>query len=121
MKNELKMIKKLYGEQMAHYCRDNFATILEEDGVLLHILTSNFNPSHNIYNDLYLSRSLDEFKNFIFNKFESRDKKFPDAICKSTAHHQDTRPGTPRWPGRNCRPPQNQKRSGRAAPLSDFY
>ncbi len=79
MKNELKMIKKLYGEQMVHYCRDNFATILEEDGVLLHILTSNFNPSHNIYNDLYLSRSLDEFKNFIFNKFESRDKKFPDA------------------------------------------
>ncbi len=80
MKNELKMIKKLYGEQLAHFCRDNFATILEEDGVLLHILTSNFNPSHNLYNDLSLSRSLDEFKNYIFNKFENRDKKFPDTI-----------------------------------------
>ena len=80
MKNELKMIKKLYGEQMAHFCRDNFATILEEDGVLLRILTNNFNPSHNLYNDLSLSRSLDEFKNYIFNKFENRDKKFPDTI-----------------------------------------
>lgn len=38
MVEELKQIKKIYGEEMMHLCRSLFPTILEHEGVLLHIL-----------------------------------------------------------------------------------
>lgn len=34
MLKDLKIIKKLYGEQMMHFCRSAFSTILEKEGLL---------------------------------------------------------------------------------------
>ena len=42
LSSELKKIKKLYGEEFMHYCRQNFPTILDEQGELLKILQSIF-------------------------------------------------------------------------------
>ena len=66
---ELRKIKKLYGEAMSRFCRDNFSTILEEEGRLLEILTNKFEPNHDLYNDLVESNLQLEFKNYIFSLF----------------------------------------------------
>ncbi len=79
MKSDLRIIKKLYGEKMAHFCRDNFATILENDGLLLKLMLDNFEPNHNLYTDIMQQEIDYEFKNYIYglidleknNKIES--------------------------------------------------
>ncbi len=75
MNKELKQIKKLYGEEMMHFCRDNFALILDTPNLLLSILTSNFHPTHELYHDLEKENMLISFKNFIFKKFENDNNK----------------------------------------------
>ena len=39
--NELKRIKRRYGEEMMHLCRDLFPTLLETPGKLITILKNN--------------------------------------------------------------------------------
>jgi len=53
MNNDLKIIKKKYGEQMMHLCRELFATILDNSpGVLSTILLETFAPHHFLYDDI---------------------------------------------------------------------
>ena len=52
MNEDLKIIKKKYGEKMMHLCRNMFPTILEEEGLLSKLLLEHFEPSHDLYNDL---------------------------------------------------------------------
>lgn len=76
--NELKKIKKLYGEKFKNLCRDNFPVILEQEGKLLDILKKRF--SHNC-NSLYESiteNGLEEsFSQLIYSEFniEKRGNK----------------------------------------------
>ncbi len=67
MNNELKKIKKLYGEEMMHMCRELFPTILEKEGLLLNILLSHIAPTHSIANDIKGKKLTDEFKNCIYS------------------------------------------------------
>ena len=69
MSEELKKIKKKYGEKMAHLCRDLFPTILETDGILIKILLRHFNPTHSLYDDLKENNLINEFKNYIYNLY----------------------------------------------------
>ena len=69
MKEDLKKIKKKYGEKMSHLCRDLFPTILENDGVLIKILLNHFNPTHSLYDDLKENNLINEFKNYIYNLY----------------------------------------------------
>ena len=41
MNEDLKIIKKKYGEKMERFCRDNFSTILENTGQLSKLLLDN--------------------------------------------------------------------------------
>lgn len=41
--DDLKQIKKDYGENMSHLCRRLFSTILETPGLLYHIISTHFN------------------------------------------------------------------------------
>jgi hypothetical protein len=52
MTDELKQIKKLYGEDMAHLCRSLFPTILNNEGVLLKILKDNLAPTRSLAQDI---------------------------------------------------------------------
>ena len=52
MNNDLKIIKKKYGDWMSKLCRDFFASILEINELLSKLLLNNFNPSHDPYNDI---------------------------------------------------------------------
>lgn len=73
--SDLKIIKRHYGEDMAHFCRDYFATILEQDGLLFNIISHSFNPSHNLFKDLNRENLLGEFKNYIYDIYHSSRKE----------------------------------------------
>ena len=64
MNEDLKIIKKKYGEKMMHLCRNMFTTILEEKGLLPKLLLEHFEPSHDLYNDL------EKYSSILFAGFE---------------------------------------------------
>lgn len=72
---ELKLIKKIYGENLAHLCRDLFPTILEQEGVLTKILKHSFAPTFSLYDDLILNDMTEEFKNFVYSFVDIQKSK----------------------------------------------
>lgn len=73
MSEELKKIKKLYGEEMSHLCRELFPDILDDEGKLLDILKNTFYPNHRIASDIKKNCYKREFRNFIVNIYEKKD------------------------------------------------
>ncbi len=73
MPNDLKIIKKKYGEDMMHFCRDAFATILEEPGVLSDLVLTYFEPSKELFVDLLKNNLENDFKAFIYHKFNKEE------------------------------------------------
>ncbi len=65
MNEELRKIKKIYGEEMMHMCRIMFPTILEEEGLLLSILEANLAPTHSLAKDIIEKELYTEFENWI--------------------------------------------------------
>ena len=91
LNKELKTIKKLYGEDMMHLCRELFPTILEHSGVLLNILNSTIAPTKHIAKDIMENCSEHEFKNLIYSRFENNtlkkdDEKDPKKLLKSVGY-----------------------------------
>lgn len=73
MNYDLKKIKKYYGEQMMHLCRELFPTILDEEGTLSRIMLDHFAPSRNLYYDLLTDakvRLFGEYINQIYKPFD---------------------------------------------------
>ncbi len=66
MIDDLKMIKKFYGEKMMHLCKELFPTILEYPGVLYSFLDSYFYHSRSLYDDICKSELVLEFKEYIY-------------------------------------------------------
>ena len=52
MIDDLKVIRKKYGEKMYHFCRESFPTLLEEPGKLSKLLSDNFHESHSLFDDI---------------------------------------------------------------------
>ena len=73
MIDDLKIIKKKYGEEMMHFCRDAFATILETPGVLSKLLLTFFEPSKELFFDLHKENLENSFKAFIYRKFNKEE------------------------------------------------
>ena len=67
MEEDLKEIKKKYGEKMAHYCREQFPILLEKKGLLPTLIESNFNEYHHLFDDLEKNTAEVMFKNYIYN------------------------------------------------------
>ena len=65
--NELKLIKKKYGESMVHLCKRLFPTILETDGLLYSILSETIFPSKSIGKDITQGYYEPLFLLFIYN------------------------------------------------------
>ncbi len=93
MDQDLKIIKKKYGENMAKLCRDFFPTLLEEDGLLSTLMLNNFEPSHILYNDLIQQEIEDEFKNYIYslvdveNNNEIKTNKTPKELLSEAGYN----------------------------------
>jgi len=74
--NELKKIKKMYGEKFMKLCRRLFATILETEGVLYDILLATFSENCNtLYDDIINNNLENDFASFIFSKYEVKQMK----------------------------------------------
>ena len=67
MIDDLKVIRKKYGEKMYHFCRDSFPVLLEEPGKLSKLLMDNFHESHSLYNDIVTNKLESDFKNYIYS------------------------------------------------------
>lgn len=65
--DDLTLIKKYYGENMMHFCRDNFPIILETEGLLFDILSNHFAYNKFLYDDIIKQHTEDEFKDFIYS------------------------------------------------------
>lgn len=77
MVDDLKIIKKHYGEKMAHLCRELFPTILEEPGRLSSLLLDKFEPSRLLYEDIIQNSLKEQFKNFIYSFVETNTEDLP--------------------------------------------
>ena len=64
--NDLKLIKKYYGEKMMHLCRELFPSLLEQEGLLSKLLLNKFEPSRFLYEDIIESGNIEGFKNYIY-------------------------------------------------------
>lgn len=73
--NDLAIIRKKYGEKMAHFCRGAFPTLLEEEGLLSKLLLDHFNESHYLYQDLVFFGCEQEFKDYIYGLVSNENKK----------------------------------------------
>ena len=68
MNEDLKIIKKKYGENMMHLCRDLFSTLIDiKPGLLSQILLSKFNPSKHLYYDITENLLENSFRSYIYS------------------------------------------------------
>lgn len=73
---ELKKIKKTYGERFMHLCRELFPTILEEEGKLYEILSLTFGKNcKNLYEDITSAGLEDELKSLIYSKLYEKSNE----------------------------------------------
>ena len=75
MSNDLKIIKKYYGENMMHLCRELFSTILETEGLLSKIMLDTFAPNRLLFDDIKENKKTEAFKNYIYKLSNLSDKE----------------------------------------------
>ncbi len=75
MNNELKQIKKIYGEEMAHLCRSLFPDILEHEGRLLQILQDNLAPTRSFAKDITEKSLQSSFRNWVNSLLDDEEIK----------------------------------------------
>lgn len=89
---DLKHIKKHYGEEMMHLCRELFPNILEDEGALSKILDNTFAYSKNLGEDILSSGKKYELKSYIYNQYDNRFEektetdKSPEELMKEAGY-----------------------------------
>ena len=92
MNKDLKIIKKKYGEEMMHLCREIFPIILEHEGLLPKLLLDNFKESRSLVKDIIYNRLEERFKNYIYSKVDVENNyeevvyKRPDELLKEAGY-----------------------------------
>ena len=92
MNQDLKIIKKKYGEEMMHLCRELFPTLLEQEGLLPKLLLDNFKESRSLVKDIIDNNLEEEFKNYIYNQvdvennYEEVVSKRPEELLKEAGY-----------------------------------
>lgn len=77
--DDLRIIKKRYGEAMMRLCRSLFSTLLEEPGVLSKLMLDHFEPSRDLYSAIVDSGIEFTFKDYIYSLVEDKNEtKFGD-------------------------------------------
>ena len=73
--DDLKLIKKHYGENMMHLCRMLFPTLLEKEGLLWEIISKKFAYSKFLYDDIVNNYMEEEFKGLIYGEVNVENNK----------------------------------------------
>ena len=93
MNQDLKIIKKKYGEEMMHLCRELFPTLLEQEGLLPKLLLDNFKESRSLAKDIIDNSLEEEFKNYIYNQVDVENNyevvvsKRPEQLLKEAGYN----------------------------------
>ena len=72
--NDLKIIKKRYGETFAHLCRELFPTLLETEGLLPKILEAHFAKNKFLGQDIIEQKQKMDFRSFVYMFVEEDEK-----------------------------------------------
>ncbi len=75
MNEDLRKIKKKYGENMMHLCRELFPTLLEKPNLLFDLLSSRFDHTRDLYDSIVSNGIVDTFKDFIFSLVDIQESK----------------------------------------------
>lgn len=75
--DDLKLIKKYYGEGMMHLCRELFPALLEEEGQLFSLLDANFQRTKILYEYITKCGKKESFQNYIYSMVE-KEKSIVD-------------------------------------------
>lgn len=92
MNKDLKIIKKKYGEEMMHLCRELFPTLLEQEGLLPKLLHNNFKESRSLVKDIIDNNLEEKFKNYIYSKVDVQNNykevvsKRPEELLKEAGY-----------------------------------
>ena len=91
MNQDLKIIKKKYGEKMAHLCRDLFSTILDEPFKLSNLMLDHFDENHDLYDDIVNNDLIYQFKNYIYSFVDEKKEevvvyKTPSELLKEAGY-----------------------------------
>ena len=81
--DDLKLIKRHYGEKLSHLCRKYFPTILEEEGRLFDIISRKFAYSRLLYDDIINNHYEEEFKNIVYNQYDNTKDEDINEIIKA--------------------------------------
>ena len=83
MNEDLKIIKKRYGENMMKLCRELFPSLLEQEGLLSQLMLEHFVPSHELYNDIVNNGLNTAFKNYIYDISNIKEEKVDNSTVKT--------------------------------------
>ena len=75
MNQDLKTIKKKYGEEFMHFCRASFSKILETPGLLSSLILDRFDISKELYKDIKENDLEENFKNYIYSLVDVEKNK----------------------------------------------
>lgn len=68
MMEDLRIIKKKYGENMMYLCRELFSTLMDcNPGLLSKLMLEHFDSSRFLYNDIVENEKEEDFKNYIYS------------------------------------------------------
>ncbi len=90
--DDLKLIKKHYGENMMHLCRELFPTLIEK-GVLFEVLSRKFDYSKFLYEDIIKEDKEADFKNLIYsqvdveNNYIIKTNKTPEELLNEAGYN----------------------------------
>ena len=65
--NDLRLIKKYYGEKMMHLCRELFPFLLEKENLLFSLLKSHFDYSKQLCDDIIENNMVSNFQIYIYS------------------------------------------------------
>ena len=80
---ELEQRKKIYGEKFMHLCRRLFPTLLEQEGILLEVLTSTFAANSRTLGQDIKPEQEEMFKNLIYSKIDVEQEEIQILAKKS--------------------------------------
>lgn len=75
MSEDLRIIKKLYGENMMHLCRKTFPTILEQPGLIVELMLKLFEPSRFLYDDIITNNLVEDFRDYVYSHLKQEEKE----------------------------------------------
>ncbi len=84
---DLKYLKKHYGEKFSHLCRELFPTLLEQEGLVAKIISNHFAPSRSLYEDILPLQ--DGFKAYVYSFVDVEQEKIQERVTKTPAELMD--------------------------------